>query len=117
MNRNSIFLGKFKHKINLRGKISKIIPTISRKLSVIIYISSIYLLEWKSKMIDNKMQFDHIGIVASGLAIGRKHFTEIYGVNKWSKEYTDLINGVYIQFFENIFSIDDWESCSTCLHN
>ena len=52
-------------------------------------------------MIDNKMQFDHIGIVASGLAIGRKHFTEIYGVNKWSKEYTDLINGVYIQFFEN----------------
>jgi methylmalonyl-CoA/ethylmalonyl-CoA epimerase len=44
------------------------------------------------------MKFDHVGIIVSDLPSGRDHFTSVYGIKEWSKEFCDEINGVYVQF-------------------
>ena len=47
------------------------------------------------------MKFDHLGVVVADISLGRKHFSKIYGINRWTKEYYDEINGVIVQFGED----------------
>ena len=49
-------------------------------------------------MISASMRFDHLGIVVPNLQIGRDHFFKIYGINNWTDEFFDELNGVYVQF-------------------
>ena len=49
-------------------------------------------------MISASMRFDHLGIVVPNLQIGRDHFFKIYGINSWTNEFFDELNGVYVQF-------------------
>ena len=49
-------------------------------------------------MISDTMRFDHLGIVVPNLQIGRDHFFKIYGINSWTDEFFDELNGVYVQF-------------------
>ena len=49
-------------------------------------------------MISDSMRFDHLGIVVPNLQIGRDHFFKIYGINSWTDEFFDELNGVYVQF-------------------
>jgi methylmalonyl-CoA/ethylmalonyl-CoA epimerase len=44
------------------------------------------------------MQFDHIGIVASSLAEGRAHIGRLLNIARWTAEFPDAINQVYVQF-------------------
>ena len=44
------------------------------------------------------MKFDHLGVVVSDISIGRRHFSKIYDIKKWTIEYFDDINGVIVQF-------------------
>ena len=49
-------------------------------------------------MISDSMRFDHLGIVVPNLQIGRDHFFKIYGIDSWTDEFFDELNGVYVQF-------------------
>ena len=49
-------------------------------------------------MISDSMRFDHLGIVVPNLQIGRDHFFKIFGINNWTDEFFDELNGVYVQF-------------------
>jgi methylmalonyl-CoA/ethylmalonyl-CoA epimerase len=44
------------------------------------------------------MNFDHIGIVVSQLDQGRQHLTELFDIERWTREFHDPINGVRVQF-------------------
>jgi len=44
------------------------------------------------------MKFDHLGVIVSDISIGRRHFSKIYDIKKWTIEYFDDINGVIVQF-------------------
>jgi len=44
------------------------------------------------------MKFNHLGIVVPDLLSGRCHFSTTYDIREWSDEFTDKINGVYVQF-------------------
>jgi methylmalonyl-CoA/ethylmalonyl-CoA epimerase len=44
------------------------------------------------------MEFDHIGVVVASLCRGRSALESGYGVNRWTEEYSDEINGVMVQF-------------------
>lgn len=44
------------------------------------------------------MAFDHVGVVVKSLDIGRSHFARILDVHNWSKEFSDDLNGVTVQF-------------------
>jgi len=49
-------------------------------------------------IVGNSMRFDHLGIVVQDLGKGRSHFSRVYGVDKWTDEFNDEINGVFVQF-------------------
>ena len=49
-------------------------------------------------MISANMRFDHLGIIVPNLQIGRNHFFKMYGINNWTDEFFDELNGVYVQF-------------------
>ena len=49
-------------------------------------------------MISANMRFDHLGVVVPNLQIGRDHFFKMYGINNWTDEFFDELNGVYVQF-------------------
>jgi len=51
------------------------------------------------------MKFDHLGVIVSDLTIGREHFSRVYNVKEWTKEFVDEINGVYVQFFRDCSGI------------
>jgi methylmalonyl-CoA/ethylmalonyl-CoA epimerase len=42
--------------------------------------------------------FDHLGIVVADISTGRAHLASIFGVELWTEEFSDLVNGVYVQF-------------------
>jgi methylmalonyl-CoA/ethylmalonyl-CoA epimerase len=44
------------------------------------------------------LKFDHIGVVVKSLAIGRVSLNSAIGMNEWTREFRDEINGVEIQF-------------------
>ena len=44
------------------------------------------------------MRMDHLGLVVSQLAKGRKHLGAGLGISAWTSEVTDEINGVRLQF-------------------
>jgi methylmalonyl-CoA/ethylmalonyl-CoA epimerase len=44
------------------------------------------------------MGFDHIGIVAPSLAEGRAHIGRLLNITRWTGEFADPINQVYVQF-------------------
>jgi methylmalonyl-CoA/ethylmalonyl-CoA epimerase len=44
------------------------------------------------------LTFDHIGIVVHTLAEGREHLRKLLGVGRWTNEFADIVNGVYVQF-------------------
>lgn len=44
------------------------------------------------------LQFDHIGIVAASLRIGRLQLARILQIAEWTSEITDVRNGVRLQF-------------------
>jgi len=44
------------------------------------------------------MKFDHIGIVAESLERGRKGLTDCFLIQQWGEEFSDPVNGVYVQF-------------------
>ena len=52
------------------------------------------------------MKFDHIGVVVPSLARGREHLNGIFGIQRWTIEFADEINGVYVQF-----GLDSSELC------
>lgn len=43
-------------------------------------------------------QFDHLGLVVKSLARGRKAIGEALGVERWTAELRDPVNGVLLQF-------------------
>jgi len=49
-------------------------------------------------IIDHNMKFDHLGVVVSDLDKGRRHFSELYGINDWTDQFRDELNGVLVQF-------------------
>jgi methylmalonyl-CoA/ethylmalonyl-CoA epimerase len=44
------------------------------------------------------MTFDHIGIVCSGLEAGRSAFGRLLSITRWTEEFADPVNQVYVQF-------------------
>jgi hypothetical protein len=44
------------------------------------------------------MIFDHIGVVVSELHVGRSHLSELFSVDRWTKEFDDPVNLVHVQF-------------------
>jgi methylmalonyl-CoA/ethylmalonyl-CoA epimerase len=44
------------------------------------------------------VQFDHIGLVVSELAIGRSMLREQFAVTAWTRSFSDPINDVQVQF-------------------
>ncbi len=44
------------------------------------------------------MKFDHIGVAARTLGLGRSTFEEVLGIRAWSREFEDPANGIYCQF-------------------
>ena len=44
------------------------------------------------------MKFDHLGVVVPSLELGRDHFFKIYNIKEFTDEFTDELNGVYVQF-------------------
>jgi methylmalonyl-CoA/ethylmalonyl-CoA epimerase len=44
------------------------------------------------------MQFDHIGIVCRSLEDGRLHLGRLLQVERWTAEFADTVNEVYVQF-------------------
>lgn len=44
------------------------------------------------------MKFDHIGIVAQNLAVGRASLSATLGIGRWTEEFADSGIGVYVQF-------------------
>ena len=44
------------------------------------------------------MKFDHIGLVVPKLDAGRAHLTELFSITKWTREFEDPVNGVFVQF-------------------
>ncbi|HEX4032107.1 MAG TPA: VOC family protein [Terracidiphilus sp.] len=44
------------------------------------------------------MKFDHIGIVAESLELGRKGLRDCFLIQEWGAEFSDSVNGVYVQF-------------------
>ena len=48
------------------------------------------------------MKLDHIGIIVPDLISGRDHFSTVYNISSWTKEFVDEINGVYIQFCRDV---------------
>jgi methylmalonyl-CoA/ethylmalonyl-CoA epimerase len=44
------------------------------------------------------LRFDHLGVVVSDLAVGRSHFRSVFGVEVWTDEFVDPVNGVHVQF-------------------
>lgn len=44
------------------------------------------------------MQFDHIGVVAASLEDGRAALSGLIEVKRWTREFTDPIQRVHIQF-------------------
>jgi len=44
------------------------------------------------------MQFDHVALVVDVLSRGRSALEMGYGVNRWTEEYSDEINEVWVQF-------------------
>ena len=46
----------------------------------------------------NGLKFDHIGLVVSDMAEGRKFLEEMFGLDRWTKVFEDPGIGVYVQF-------------------
>ena len=44
------------------------------------------------------MTFDHIGIVTATLSQGRAALEALLSIEKWTEEFADSVNGVYVQF-------------------
>jgi len=44
------------------------------------------------------MQFDHLGLVVKSLAKGRKTLAATLGIQEWTEQFDDAVNGVRLQF-------------------
>jgi methylmalonyl-CoA/ethylmalonyl-CoA epimerase len=44
------------------------------------------------------MQFDHIGVIASSLEAGRAALNAVSQIPRWTEEFADPVNQVYVQF-------------------
>jgi methylmalonyl-CoA/ethylmalonyl-CoA epimerase len=44
------------------------------------------------------LRFDHLGVVATNLSFGRDHLAAIFYVSRWTEEFEDPINNVFVQF-------------------
>ncbi|HXX21344.1 MAG TPA: VOC family protein [Candidatus Acidoferrum sp.] len=44
------------------------------------------------------MKFDHFGVVVKNLARDRQRLTDTLGIQKWTDEVSDPVNGVRVQF-------------------
>jgi methylmalonyl-CoA/ethylmalonyl-CoA epimerase len=42
--------------------------------------------------------FDHVGVVVKSLELGRRHLSNILGVQHWTQECVDKVNGVRLVF-------------------
>jgi methylmalonyl-CoA/ethylmalonyl-CoA epimerase len=51
------------------------------------------------------MQFDHIGVLAPTLEAGRAQLGAILEIPRWTEEFADPINGVYVQFGRDSSSV------------
>ena len=71
------------------------------------------------------MRFDHTGIIVPDLATGRDHFSKIYNIHEWTREFFDEVNGVYVQFcrenhgmcYELVAPIDNKSPVYSALNN
>jgi len=52
-------------------------------------------------MIDENIKFDHLGFVVKSLQNGRNHLAKTYGIENWTDEFFDELNGVSVQFGES----------------
>jgi len=44
------------------------------------------------------MQFDHIGVAAATLEVGRQALAQVLEITDWSAEFSDPLNHIYCQF-------------------
>lgn len=44
------------------------------------------------------MEFDHVGVVVRSIAKARSTFGKVFGIQDWTEEFRDPINGVILQF-------------------
>jgi methylmalonyl-CoA/ethylmalonyl-CoA epimerase len=44
------------------------------------------------------LKFDHIGVAVPNLRKGRDHLSSTLGIDRWTEEIADEVNGVYVQF-------------------
>jgi methylmalonyl-CoA/ethylmalonyl-CoA epimerase len=44
------------------------------------------------------MKFDHLGVIVPSLDTGRAHLSAALQISDWSREFTDPLNGVFVQF-------------------
>ena len=44
------------------------------------------------------MKFDHLGVIVPSMAQGRHHLAGLFGIRRWTVEFADATNGVYVQF-------------------